>query len=199
MIDQIHDLQQVYRNILHSMSRPGNISKLNSITKKLKEEFPCNHAFFLSALTFLDAEVTFHVIANEVKKERLTEIISSYTMSKTDTVDQADFILMLQDAPEYQIEQAFIECKVGNLRDPQLSATWILESDLLSNSAGLSLSGPGINGVQQLQTGLSPSFWQKRNEKVKEYPLGIDVILADFSSQVACIPRTTSVMITEVV
>jgi alpha-D-ribose 1-methylphosphonate 5-triphosphate synthase subunit PhnH len=198
VVDQIHDLQQVYRKILHSMSRPGDISKLNSITEKMNEEFPCNHAFLLSALTFIDAEVTFHVIANQEKKARLTEIISSYTMAKTEAIEKADFILMLQDAPEYQIEKAFIECKTGNLHDPQLSATWIVESGQLSNSTGLSLNGPGINGVQQLQTGLHHSFWQKRNEKVNEYPLGIDVILADFSSQVACIPRTTSVTITEV-
>ncbi|QGH36705.1 phosphonate C-P lyase system protein PhnH [Gracilibacillus salitolerans] len=199
VIDQIHDLQQVYRKVLNSMSRPGSISKLNNMTEKLEDDFPCNDAFFLCALTVLDAEVTFHVVASEEKKARLTEIISSYTMSRVAPVDKADFILLLQDAPEYQVEQALIECKIGNLRDPQQSATWIIESALLTNSSGLSLSGPGINGVQHLQTGINQEFWQRRNEKVNEYPLGIDVILADFSSQVACIPRTTAVTITEVV
>ncbi|MGP4039193.1 phosphonate C-P lyase system protein PhnH [Gracilibacillus sp. D59] len=198
VIDQIHDIQQVYRKVLHSMSRPGSISKLNHITEKIEDDFTCNHAFFLCALTVLDAEVTFHVVASEEKKDRLKEILSSYTMSRIAPVDKADFILLLQDAPEYQMEQALLECKTGNLLDPQLSATWLIESDLLSNNAELSLSGPGINGIQQLQTGINQRFWLRRNEKVKEYPLGIDLILADFLSQIACIPRTTSVITMEV-
>ncbi|SFL70954.1 alpha-D-ribose 1-methylphosphonate 5-triphosphate synthase subunit PhnH [Gracilibacillus orientalis] len=199
VIDQIHDLQQVYRKVVHSMSRPGSISNLNNITEKLEDDLPCNHAFFLCALTVLDAEVTFHVVASEEKKARLIEILSSYNMSRIAPVDEADFILLLQDAPEYQMNQALLECKTGNLHDPQQSATWIIESGLLSNISALSLSGPGINGTQQLQTGIQQDFWQRRNDKVKEYPLGIDLVFADFSSQIACIPRTTAVTITEVV
>lgn len=199
IIDQIHDLQQVYRKVLHSMSRPGNISQLNNITEKMDEELPCNNAFFLCTLTLLDAEVTFHVVANEEDKARLTEIISSYTMSQTAPMDKADFILLLQDTPEYHVEQVLRECKIGSLLDPQQSATWIMESVHLSNSPALSLSGPGINGVQPLQTGSDGEFWKRRNERVREYPLGIDVILADFSNQIACIPRTTSVTMMEVI
>jgi alpha-D-ribose 1-methylphosphonate 5-triphosphate synthase subunit PhnH len=36
-------------------------------------------------------------------------------------------------------------------------------------------------------------MWQARDERTKEYPLGIDLIFADDTAQIVCIPRTTLV------
>lgn len=198
-IDQIHDTQQAYRKILHSMSRPGTISDLQPITKQIDEELPCFQALFLSALTLLDAEVTFCVKGNQDKSKKLSELLSSYTMSHATTVEQADFLFILQDAPEDEVNEALQDCKNGNLVDPQQSATWIIESSVLTNESAFTLKGPGINGVQHLYTGLSEIFWQRRKDKVKEYPLGIDLIMVDAIGQIACIPRTTSTSNMEVI
>lgn len=197
-IDQIHDVQNVYRKILHSMSRPGTISNLESLISEVNVKLPCYPAVFLAAVTLLDAEVTFHVIGGQDKSRELSELLSSYTMARGAAVDQADFLIVLENASSAEVEEALQYAKNGNLVDPQNSSTWIIESSILTNHTNFTLKGPGINGVQPLHTGLNETFWQKRNEKVKEYPLGIDLIMADTIGQIACIPRTTSIMNPEV-
>ncbi|MDI2587300.1 phosphonate C-P lyase system protein PhnH [Psychrobacillus sp. NEAU-3TGS] len=195
-IDQVHDLQQVYRKILHSMSRPGTISSLADNAKKVDFDLSCFHATFLSAMTFLDAEVTFHILSST--QQRLIDKISAYTSSKYAPINEADFIIVLQEDTEESIQHAFLECKNGTLIDPQHSSIWIMESSILSNSGELTLTGPGIQHEARLHTSLSPLLWQARNERTKEYPLGIDLIFTDENAQVVCIPRTTTVEITEV-
>ncbi|SER26024.1 alpha-D-ribose 1-methylphosphonate 5-triphosphate synthase subunit PhnH [Gracilibacillus ureilyticus] len=199
VIDQVHDLQKVYRKILHSMSRPGTITSFEQKADSISKSLPCNEAVFLCALTLFDAEVTFHIIGEQEKSERLAELISSYTMSNKAPHDQADFIIALQGNLTKEIEKAMNVCKSGDLINPQNSATWILESVLISNQSGVTLTGPGIEREALLQTGYDEHFWMARNLRTKEYPLGIDCIFADFSNQIACVPRTTKMVATEVI
>lgn len=190
-IDQVHDLQQVYRKILHSMSRPGTISSLSDITEHMDFNLPCNDAAILSAMTFLDAEVTFHILTKD--KQNLIEKISEYTSARYAPIGEADFVIILREDTETAVLNALEQCKNGNLIDPQQSSTWIIESSLLSNTGELTLTGPGIQQSSQLQTSFSSSMWQARNERTNEYPLGIDLIFADDAAQIVCVPRTTSV------
>ena len=126
-------------------------------------------------MTFLDAEVTFHILSTE--QQNLIDKISAYTSSKYAPINEADFIIILQEDTEESIKHAFAECKNGTLIDPQHSSIWIIESSTLSNSGELTLTGPGIQHEARLHTSLSPSLWQARNERTKEYPLGIDLII----------------------
>lgn len=195
-IDQIHDLQQVYRKLLHSMARPGTISSIQPQTAKVEYHIPCNRATLLSAMALLDAETTFYVLPQQASG--FIERISEYTSARCAPIKEADFIIVLGECSEEEILQAMAHCKIGNLLDPQLSATWIIESKDLSESGELLLSGPGIQSAAPLGIGMPATFWQARNNRVKEYPLGIDLIFADDDSRIACLPRTTSVIALEV-
>lgn len=195
-IDQVHDLQQVYRKILHSMSRPGTISSLTDIAERLDLNLPCYDATILSAMTFLDAETTFHILSED--QQELIEKISEYTSAKYAPINVADFVIVLREDTETAIQSAIQNCKNGTLIDPQLSSTWIIESAPLSTEGELTLTGPGIQHTCRLHTSFNQSMWQARNEKTKEYPLGIDLIFTDENAQVVCIPRTTSISIKEV-
>ncbi|RDW15762.1 phosphonate C-P lyase system protein PhnH [Oceanobacillus arenosus] len=195
-IDQVHDMQQVYRKLLQSMSRPGTISSIREIAERVEYKLPCYRATFLSVMTLLDAEVTFHILSE--KNQELIEKISEYTLAKYAAITEADFVIVLQDDTEASIIEAMERCKNGNLLDPQHSATWIIESPLIAKEAELTLTGPGIKQEAQLQVGLTPEIWQTRNERASEYPLGIDFIFIDEQAQLACVPRTTSVVILEV-
>lgn len=195
-IDQIHDLQQVYRKLLHSMSRPGTISSMGQESGNVDVDFECANALMLSAMTLLDAEVTFHVLS-ETRRD-LIEKISEYTSARHAPLQQADFIIVLQEDEESKVLEAMAQCKIGSLIDPQQSSTWIIETPALSNTGTLLLTGPGIETEARLSTGQSTGFWQARNSRIKEYPMGIDIIFADGSSQIACLPRTVTAIPMEV-
>ena len=195
-IDQIHDLQQVYRKLLHSMSRPGTISLIDQEAEKMDVDFGCANSLMLSAMVLLDAEVTFHVLSEN--RRDLIEKISEYTSARFAPLQEADFIIVLQEDEESNILEAMAQCKIGNLIDPQQSATWIIETPVLSNKGSLLLTGPGIETEARLSTGQSLQFWQARDSRIQEYPMGIDMIFADGSSQIACLPRTASAIPMEV-
>lgn len=195
-IDQIHDLQQVYRKLLHSMSRPGTISSLKKEAEGLDYELPCKKTTMLCAMAVLDAEVTFHIVPEN--QQGLSEKISEYTSARYALVDQADFVIVLESATEEAVLEAMQQCKIGNLIDPQHSSTWIIETEKLAEEGGLMLSGPGIQDHARLHTGIPAAFWKARNSRNKEYPMGVDLVFTDDDSNAVCIPRTTRVMMTEV-
>ncbi|CDQ38046.1 MULTISPECIES: phosphonate C-P lyase system protein PhnH [Virgibacillus] len=196
-MDQVHDLQQVYRKILHSMSHPGTISNLEPFAEKVDYDLPCYEATFLSAMTLLDAEVTFAIISEN--SQQLSTKLTAYTLAKSAPIHEADYIIVLQDALQQDIVEALQQCKIGNLIDPQFSSTWFLESSGIVNQAELLLTGPGIKDETELQIGLTKELWTTRNKRVKEYPLGIDLICLDNEANLVCVPRTTKIEILEVV
>ncbi|RFA33734.1 phosphonate C-P lyase system protein PhnH [Virgibacillus dokdonensis] len=196
-IDQVHDLQKVYRKLLDRMARPGKLANLQAFQEKVDYEVACHDATLLIAMTLLDGEVSFHVISEN--KQPVEEKIAAYTLARHASMEEADFIIVLQDATEASIIEGMATCKTGNLVDPQYSATWVMESQTpLSNQPQLLLTGPGIERQTDLHTSFVPSIWQARNEAVQEYPLGIDLIFTDDIMQVACVPRTTTVSVQEV-
>ncbi|MFU0789616.1 phosphonate C-P lyase system protein PhnH [Virgibacillus proomii] len=196
-IDQVHDLQQVYRKILNSISRPGVIANLHDQASGIDYQLPCYDATLLTTMMLFDGEVTFHVISEH--KRSIQEKISAYTLATYAPLHEADYIIVLEDAKESSIIQALDQCKKGNLINPQDSSTLIFESKTaLSNEVQLLLTGPGISYQNHLQTSFTKSVWLARNECIKEYPLGVDVVLTDAKLQVACIPRTTKVALLEV-
>ncbi|TMN22632.1 phosphonate C-P lyase system protein PhnH [Lentibacillus cibarius] len=193
---QTHDLQQVYRKLLHSMSRPGTISVMEENVHQPENGLPCNHASFLTMMTLLDGEVTFHILSEN--QTNLHNKIPEYTLAKPAPIDEADYIIALRGVSENEVIQAMKQCKIGNLIDPQHSATWIIECETLSNDGELVLAGPGIKEKEQLHTSITKNMWKARNERTKEYPLGVDVIFTDEMARIACVPRTTSLSFSEV-
>lgn len=188
-VEQIHEVQQVYRKIVHSMSRPGTISSLGNVSADPDYDIPCFNATIHSVMTLLDAEVTFHVLTEN--HSDISGKISAYTLASEAPIAEADYIIALRDATDHAILRAIRECKIGNLINPQLSATWIIESSNLTNAGGMTLSGPGIKDEIKIDTRFSPYVWEARNERIKEYPMGIDLIFTDEKAQIACAPRTT--------
>ncbi|MGJ9459138.1 phosphonate C-P lyase system protein PhnH [Oceanobacillus sp. CF4.6] len=195
-IDQVHDMQQVFRQLLHSMSRPGTISSIKETMERVDYNLTCYDATLLCTLTLLDAEVTFHILSKN--HHNLIGKISEYTLARYAPINEADFVIILQDDTNEEIINAMEQCKTGNLINPQQSSTWIIESSRLSNDGELKLSGPGIKSHAQLETDFSAALWGVRNKCTKEYPLGIDLIFTDNRGQIVCVPRTTTVEMTEV-
>ncbi|WP_085992318.1 phosphonate C-P lyase system protein PhnH [Oceanobacillus senegalensis] len=190
-IDSVHDMQVVYRKLLHSMSRPGTISSLETNVERLNHRLPCNRATFLLALTLFDAEVTFHVLPEN--QSDVAKKISEYTFARHTSMTEADYVIVLQSAEEDEITSKMKHCKIGSLQDPQESATWLMERKQIEEGRKWNLRGPGIKEQVQLHVDVSEQLWRARKERTKEFPLGIDIIFTDDQAQVVCIPRTTLV------
>ena len=97
-------------------------------------------------------------------------------------LDLAEDELRLEDfalgAPEY----------------PDRSTTLVLACESLLSSGPLSLSGPGINGVQRFSFAPTPlEFLTQWRANVARFPLGVDLILTHATS-LAALPRTTRIV-----
>ena len=68
--DIVHDTQEVFRTILHCMSRPGTIQNIDNRGNRVEQLENCNKATVLSAMTLLDAEVSFSYYRRKFKANR---------------------------------------------------------------------------------------------------------------------------------
>ena len=188
-IDIVHDTQEVFRTILHCMSRPGTIKSIVEVSEQEEQREFCPNSIFLSAMTLLNAEVRFHVIGENAAS--IEALFSAYTLSKATDLYKADYIFIMQDAQQQFVHDVFTEAKKGTLVDPQQSATVIIETESLTNEHHLVLEGPGIANKENVEITASEYWMVARAEANKEYPLGVDMVLIDRKSNVMCLPRTT--------
>ncbi|MEI3612476.1 phosphonate C-P lyase system protein PhnH [Pseudogracilibacillus sp. SO30301A] len=189
--DQVHYTQNVYRDVLNAMSRPGDIVCLVEADSSFAKTFNCFRATSSLLFTLLDHDVTYHLISDD--SVNMSTMITAYTLARHVPVEEADFIIVLMDAQESEVEHALKTCKVGTLRDPHLSATWIVETEPLQLGKEIKLTGPGIETETLLQVQLAQTFWDIRKERLSEFPLGLDIIFTNRRNEVLCMPRTTIV------
>lgn len=189
VFDKVHDTQEVFRTILHCMSRPGTIQNIEGRGNCGEQLEDCNDALFLTAMTLLDAEVSFYIIGENAK--RIGELFAAHTLSKAVDLSEADYLFILQDADPQMICEAFTKAKIGTLRDPQQSATIIMETEKLTNDPQLLLRGPGIATTETVQITASEVWKHERALVNQEYPLGVDMIFIDRQNDMMCLPRTT--------
>ncbi len=83
--------------------------------------------------------------------------------------------------------------QLGSDLYPDDGATLVVHVDL-NTGPTLRLTGPGVDGNEELQIGgLPDSFWQRRAE-VMRYPTGFDLFCVD-GDQVIGIPRSTEIKV----
>ena len=187
--DLVHDIQQSYRKLLNVMSRPGEIENISDLSEKLDIDIEVYKSNYLIMLMLLDGEVSFNVYSEN--REKINKIVGQITNSKLKPFHEADYLFVTKEAKN--ITDVMSICKVGDLSNPHKSATLIIEVENLDNNKELKLTGPGIKDSNYLSFESNKEWLKIRNEKNKEYPLGIDIILIDEKGNLACLPRTTKV------
>ncbi|PRR84375.1 phosphonate C-P lyase system protein PhnH [Clostridium vincentii] len=190
-LDSIHDLQGVYRKVLNAMARPGVIENINQEAEKVDIELDCFKGTFLLMLMLLDGEVTFHIISENTMN--ITSLVSQMTYAKIRPLDEADYIFVLSDANSKRLALAYRKSKIGDLVNPNSSATIIAEFEEIKKGTQLELVGPGIKEANRISISESRAWIRARKEKNQEYPLGIDGIYIDKKGNVMCLPRTTQI------
>jgi alpha-D-ribose 1-methylphosphonate 5-triphosphate synthase subunit PhnH len=192
-LDIVHDLQSVYRKMVDSMSRPGLISDLTREAVLVEEEDikGCSASLLLLALTLFDQEVSFKVFSPQA--DTVSKTINQLTYAKPTEARKADFLLILQNAEKGSLEEAIINAKPGTLKNPHTSAIIIVEVVSVTSGEALLLKGPGIHTTELVHLAINENWMESRQEKNKEYPLGIDLIFIDQNHQLLSLPRTTQI------
>ncbi len=192
-LDIVHDLQSVYRKMVDSTSRPGLISDLRKEAALVEEEDKkgCSESLLLLALTLFDQEVSFKVFSSQA--DTVSKTINQLTYAKPTEKKKADYLLILQDAEKGSLEEAIIHAKAGTLKNPHSSATIIVEVDSVTSGETLLLKGPGIQTTESAYLNIKENWVESRQEKNKEYPVGIDLMFIDQNHQLLSLPRTTQI------
>ena len=86
---------------------PERFLLLSDLAERVDMNLPCYDATVLSAMTFLDAEVTFHILSED--KKDLIEKISEYTAAKFAPINEADFVIVLREDTEDGYQKCYTE------------------------------------------------------------------------------------------
>ena len=191
-LDLVHDTQKAYRKLLRCMSRPGVIESIKKQSEKIDYDITFYKSTLVNMYVLLDGEVTFSILSKN--KEEITNFVNQLTYAKATTLEEADFIFILNDADENSLGNAFARAKLGTLINPHKSATIIAEVEKLSCGKNYCLKGPGIEDICYVNIITKGLFARERENKNIEYPLGIDTVFIDKEDHIMCLPRTTKIL-----
>jgi len=189
--DSVHDVQRAFRKLVDAMSRPGLVVDLGEQANKLEPVGPCLSSTLLAAIMLMDTEVAFHVCSRHCAET--IGLLKELTNAKTAAAGEADFVFVLRDSADGGLEEAIRRAKSGDLIDPHLSATIIVEVEEVAEDGELRLTGPGIDGERFVRIGAEGDWLAAREEKNREFPMGVDMIFVDARHRAVCLPRTTQI------
>jgi alpha-D-ribose 1-methylphosphonate 5-triphosphate synthase subunit PhnH len=186
--NEIFDAQAHFRLLLDSMARPGKINTLPEM-----DMLPPDGIFestVLVCFALLNADVSFNVLDDP--KEEISRYLLLNTSSAPDDFRNANFVIMNGDSEGEELN----EMRIGTLSYPEDSGTVILQVEriseiMLEDAEAIILKGPGVDGEKGLFVkGLNRTILKNIREINMEFPLGIDIILADSEYRIAGLPRT---------
>jgi len=189
-LDYVHDLQSAFRKTVTAFSFPGMIVDLSAELSRVEKELGFPPPLLLLALMLLDGETTFAVYASDGSRQE--QSVSRLTLSKAADSAQADFIFF----PDSSLDASLIieRSREGSLSDPHLGATLIFRTTELSEGDSLVLTGPGIEHEKIIRIGRDGDWLEARQQKNREYPLGVDLIFITDDGLLTAIPRTTKII-----
>jgi alpha-D-ribose 1-methylphosphonate 5-triphosphate synthase subunit PhnH len=170
--------QKIFRKLLHCMSLPGDISDISQYLE--------NASALVGVLaTLLDRNVSWNDEDNLVNESERYFLRAPITSLET-----AKFVIKDAINPP---QTNFLPC-LGELIHPEKSATLILRGKELGiGSTLLQFSGCGVKDTRLVHlSGFHPEWFILRQTWVANFPLGIDILLVDFT-KIMALPRTTKV------
>jgi alpha-D-ribose 1-methylphosphonate 5-triphosphate synthase subunit PhnH len=178
--------------LLNCTARPGTIGLLDDVC--LDAGPGLSHAAALVMLALFSSDVSFYL-----QEQTAADFVRRETQAYAVSASEAEFLL-LEDAAG--AIEAIKVAKIGSLEFPETGATVILKVASVSpaplrNCLKLTLTGPGIETESTVfVAGLSSTLLEALRARNREFPLGIDLILAcDSLSAGPCVlslPRTTN-------
>ena len=206
LYDAVFDAQADYRLLLDAMARPGKINKLPR--RGLTPPPGLSEAAASVGFALLDANASFFVAGAGVGGENvtgeemaITRYLVVHASARPVGIAEADFVF----AGGFASTSLVAAMKKGTLAYPDEGATLVVDVEKLAaeryvtppdsgSALALTLSGPGVAGERTFFViGLDAALVEALQECNAEFPLGIDVVLADAAGRIACIPRSSKV------
>lgn len=142
--DFVHDGQRIFRQLLHAMANPGQITSIQEESDKFHDVYAPLTAI---GCTLLDHEESIYV----EKNPRLFEELHNLTLCRSGQLTEADYVFLSSEMNYGAIEQILKNVKKGTFQDPQDSATMILLCQNLTGTEEMTIEGPGIDGTRTIQ------------------------------------------------
>ena len=183
--DPVQGSRQTFRAILDAMAHPGRIVTTDNV---LTPPRPLNPASAAVSLTLLDFETTLWTdLKSNAKGNGWLRFHSGCSVVQDPS--EAVFALITSN----DTIPALNKFKTGDDESPEFSTTIIIQTDGLSSTDGIRLTGPGIEDFSTLKVeGLTKRFWQDRRSQFDMFPLGVDIIFT-CENRLAALPRTSRV------
>lgn len=171
--------QKIFRQLLHCMSLPGEVADIGAIGE-------------CSALLGVLASLADKTVSLSDEDELLKASERSLLQASPASPETAKFVVKNAAIPP----QTDFCPNLGELPSPEKGATLILQGKALgTGDISLKLSGAGVKGTRLVGVaGFHSEWFQRRQEWVQNFPLGVDAILVD-STRVMALPRTTQLQL----
>jgi alpha-D-ribose 1-methylphosphonate 5-triphosphate synthase subunit PhnH len=184
LADPVHDGQACFRAVLDAMAHPGRIVTL-PFRLAAAPPAPLGEAAAALALSLCDFETPIWL---DAALRPAADFLRFHCGSAlTSDPAAAHFAFAGTSSPLPPLD-AFA---LGTDEYPDRSTTLVLAVAALEAGRGVTLSGPGIDGVARLAVeGLGDGFWAERAALRTLLPRGLDLVLTQGDRLVA-LPRST--------
>ena len=188
LYDEVFDAQKHFRVLLDAMSRPGKIGRLEG--PEMDPPPGIHRASILSAFALLNADVSFFSFGDP--EGEIAQYIQENTGAQCSDMETADYVFLRGVYPA----ESLFKVKKGSLQEPEESATVLVDLERISVSGDdadirLVLQGPGVETEKIIfLKGVHAGLFGAIAEINDEFPMGIDLFVADADQQVMGIPRS---------
>lgn len=180
--DPVAQSQQAFRALLSALSEPGSVHHISDI----KAAGTLSSAAYAVALTLLDNATTVWLSPAFDQASIRQNLAFHCGCQFVEQPSKAQFAFLT--AAELEV---FSQLDRGTDRDPEFSATAIVQLADWEGGVERSWSGPGIQTTHLVGLDVAEEFWQLR-EECNSFPRGIDVLFIA-KNEVIGLPRTTQV------
>lgn len=175
----VHDIEQANRNnfrsSLEAMARPGELHPVRPL-------FGSGLLAMASVLLYAEVSYFYQGTLN-------FELIQAVCGARETRQDAADYLFF--DCLDHA---HLVQAKTGTAESPEQGATILFSySDLSVDSTRVKLSGPGVDGIKELDLPVTAVFIDLLLEKNESFPMGIDLFLVSRKNTLLGLPRTTRI------
>lgn len=205
--ERAFELQGTFRVLLDCMARPGEVARLTP--NDAHEADAVRMGLFPGTVMLvdmlLDSGTTFSVAGEDTAGA--ARYIATRTHAASASIGKAAYTVLPETLRDAGAADAIASLAPGTLEEPHCGATAIVECSVLlgADAAGVRvgsasngrpksfwrLTGPGIDGAAMISCDRGDVL-RARNDRLDEFPRGIDLVFVDGFGHVAAVPRSSS-------